>query len=211
MYLSEDAKETLMGQKFCHVAHDFLFTGSRIPNMFPDCLVPEEHKLNVDFLQAAQTLFMQSSLQEGIFRKNGFNNLSNLDGNLWTAAEISEMLNFYPRGKNGRAAIIAGDHKGEPGSVEWCKHLNLSFDIIPSMVYSKFLKTLSDYSVYVFHPLILESFCRVLIEAKVMGVTPLTTDACGAVHSDLWQYNGPELGEKLNEKREEIIEKLRNF
>jgi hypothetical protein len=206
--LSQEAKEVLMKHNFVTYNHDFLFVGSRIPSMFPDCIVPDEYKINVDFFNAAKSNYVQSIFQESIFKRNGILNVENLDGNLWTAKEINSMIKIGGS-KNGRAAIISGEYKGEEQSVQFCKNLNIPFTVLPNMEREDFLQELSKFSMYVFIPYILESFCRVLYEAKLMRTISLTTNACGGVYSDLWNYNGEDLAEKLNEKREEILTKLK--
>lgn len=208
--LSAIGKEFLIKHgNFVTYNHDFLFVGSRIPSMFPDCIVPDEYKINADFFNAAKANYVQSVFQGSIFERNGILNVENLDGNLWTAKEIQAMVQMGGP-KNGRAAILSGEYKGEEQSVQFCKNLNIPFTVLPNMERGPFLQELSKFSIYTFIPCVLESFCRVLYEAKLMGIIPLTTNACGGVYSDLWSYNGEELAEKLNEKREEILNKLRN-
>lgn len=207
-FLSEESKEILKNANCYHCSHDFLFASHRIPSLHPDFIVPAEYKVNVDFLNSFKKIYCQSSFQADIFRKNGFENVESWQGNLWRADDIDNMCALNGP-KNGRAAIIAGQHKGEEQSADLAKKLNIPFDILPPMPYSEFLITLSQYQNYLYIPVILESLCRVIFEAKLMGVVPLTTNLCGGVYTSLWNYNCGELAAKLHLKREEILKKLK--
>lgn len=206
--LSDYSKEALKKTRYETYNHDFLFVGHRIPSFYENCLVPEDQKINIDFFNSAHKNYVQSSFQGEIFEKNRIKNVVNLDGNLWTADDLDDMVALNGP-KNGRAAIIAGYYKGEEQSVNLARQLNIPFDILPKLPYKEFLAELSKFSLYLFNPPILESFCRVLYEAKLMGVIPVTTNMCGGVHSELWKYNGEELAGKLKDKRREIIKILR--
>ena len=112
--------------------------------------------------------------------------------------------------KNGRAAIIDDPYKATGEAVKFCRENFIPFDTIPKMGYVDFLTKLSEYSLFCLKPHVIETFNRILIEAKVLQVVPITSQFCGAVHEDLWNYNGEGLAAKLNEKREEILNKLRS-
>ncbi len=208
--LSEESKKLLMGRRFVHIAHDFLFCPTRNPGNYPNMIVAPEHRINYEFLGKAETIFTQSSLQKAIFDKNGVSNrVENLGGNLFSEKSLEIMLYYGQNPKNGRAAVIDDPYKATNESFEMCRNLQLSVDKLPKMKYVEFLKTLSNYSVFCIIPNIIETFNRILIEAKVMGVVPITSQWCGAVHEEIYKFNGEELAEKLNEKREEILNKLR--
>ncbi len=209
--LSEDSKEILAHRgNYKIIHHDFLICPFRNPGAFPDFKIPQEHLINLDFIKAAECNFFQSGLQRYIFELNNVEgNFDNLAGNLWTRESLEMMVELSKNKKNGRAFVIDGSHKGDSGSLEMCRNLFLSVDILPRMPYVEFLEAASKFSVYGFKPQILETFCRVLVECKVMDVAVLTSQWNGAVHEDLWNYNGEDLAEKLNEKREEILTKLK--
>jgi hypothetical protein len=207
--LSHDSQDILISRgNVVHISHDFLFVGSRNPAQYADFKVEPDHLINVEFLKSAK-IFCQSSFQESIFKLNGFENTESWGGNLWTDEIIEFCVSKESSPKNGRAAIISGDYKGERSSADLCKKLNIPFDIIGNMEYLEFLNTLKDYSCYVFAPsYTIESYCRVLTEASMMRVLPIVPGWCGAIGEDLYKFNGRELGVKLKEKRKQIISLL---
>jgi hypothetical protein len=209
--LSEDSKEILAHRgNYKIIHHDFLICPFRDPGAFPDFKIPQEHLINLDFIKAAECNFFQSGLQRYIFELNNVEgNFDNLAGNLWTRESLEMMVELSKNKKNGRAAIIDDPYKATEVAVEFCQGNFIPFDKIPKMSYVDFLSKLSEYSLFCFKPTLIETFNRILIESKVLQVVPITSQFCGAVHEDLWNYNGEDLAEKLNEKREEILTKLK--
>lgn len=195
---------------YVHIAHDFLFVGSRNPAQHPDFKVEDEYLINVEFLKSAQKIFCQSSFQESIFKLNGFNNAESWGGNLWDDETLSFLLSLKDNPKKAKAAVIDHPYKGTEASIDLCRKLNIPFDTIAGLDYYSFLSALSAYSVYAFTPdFVPESFGRVLIEAKIMGTVPITDWRCGAVHEECYKLEGVELAEYMKAKREEILNKLK--
>ncbi len=208
--LNYDSQGILMARgNYTHIAHDFLFVPSRDPSLYPDYKVYDEHFINVEFLKAAKTIFCQSNFQASIFKVNGFHNVESWGGNLWSEENLAFLLSLANNPKKARAAVIDHAYKGTEESMELCRKLNIPFDNIGPMDYYSFLSLLSTYSVYAFVPEIPETFCRVLIEAKIIGTVPITDWRCGAVHEECYKLEGAELAEYMNGKREEILNKLK--
>lgn len=205
-FLSQESKDFLKTRKYRLICHDFLWTPSRDPGRYPNFLVDKDHLINLDFFAAAQTVFLQSNLQKRIFELNDIpGNLVSWGGNLWTDEILDKMVELGRGEKNGRAFVIDGVHKGVNESVEMCKNLFLPFDIIGRMPYKEFLETIAQFNSYVNCVNIVETFNRVLVECKVMNVLPVVNQWSGAIHEELYKYNGEELAGKLKEKRREII------
>ena len=210
--LSHDSQEILMARgNYSITHHDFLITPCRDPGAFPGFKVPPEHLINQEFIKNATVNYVQSKLQLHIFQLNEIEgNFDNLAGNLWTRASLEMMVKFGENPKNGRAAIMDDPYKGPEEAVDFCRVNQIPFDILPKMGYFDFLEKLSTYTAFILKNRVVETLNRVLLEAKIMNILPLTTQYCGAVHEDLWNYNGEELADKLNEKRDEILKKLAN-
>lgn len=210
-FLSPESKQFLQSRKFVHVANDFMFCGSRNPGIYENFKVPKDQLINLDFFAAAQTVFLQSNLQKRIFEINDIPGyFVSWGGNLWTDEILDKMVDLGRGAKNGRAFVIDGVHKGVNESAEMCKNLFLPFDIIGRVPYREFLETVSKFNCYVNFVNIIETFNRVLVECKVMNVLPVVNQWSGAVHEEVYKYNGEELAEMLKDKRREIIELLRN-
>ena len=206
--LSITAKDYLSNKNYSIISHDFLILPTRDPTPYENFGVDPAHLINIEFFNNAKVNFCQSSFQASIFLKNGVKNCYSWEGNLWTEQTISELVQLGKNAKNGRGAIIDDPYKNTKESLNWAQHFKISVDLIPKMEYASFLSKLSEYSVYIFNCGLVESFCRILLEAKLMNLVCLTNRLCGATYTELYNYNGAELGVKLNEKREEILKLL---
>lgn len=209
--LSQIGKDFLSNKQYVTIAHDFLFTPSRNPGFYPDFKVDEFDLINIDFLNNSKKIFCQSRFQEEIFKINGFVNTYSWGGNLWRQDSIEKMVKLGKNPKNGRMAVIDDPYKGTEESAEFCRRLNLPVDKLPKMAYDQFIEVLSRFSGFCLIPQIIETFNRILIEAKMMNLLVLTNQYCGAFNEECFKFQGEELGYKMNEKRREIIGLLNNF
>lgn len=209
--LSQESKEILSNKKYVHIAHDFLFTPSRNPFYFKDGIVPNDQKINQEFFKNAKTIYTQSSFQQTIFENNSIlANYKNIGGNLWTNSQLEFMLDLRLFIKKPIAAILGNQLKGAAQSVELCKALNIPYEIFDDMPYYQFLQKLAKYSTMVFIPFIPETFSRVLIECKLMGVLPITHNNCGATYEEVYKLNEQDLADELIKIRDNFLEELKN-
>jgi len=209
--LSQPAKDFLLNKNYVFCAHDFLLCPTRNPGLYPDFKVFQSDLINVDFLKNSKKIFCQSLFQAEIFKINGFENTHSWGGNLWRQESIEKMVKLGKNPKNGRMAVIDDPYKGTDKSVEFCRKLNLPVDKLPKMAYDQFIETLSRFSGFCLIPEIIETFNRILVEAKMMNLLVLTNQHCGAFNEECFQFQGEELGYKMNEKRREIINILTEF
>ena len=91
-------------------------------------------------------------------------------------------------------------------SVRYCEENNLEYNIIGDPDYSKFLEILSLYSTLVFHPSTPETCCRVILEAKMMGLKIITNKLIGASYEKWYNLNGKELRDYMKNKRENFAD-----
>ena len=208
--LSANAKDYLKGKRYKIIHNDFLFSQTRNPGIFGGFKVPKDQLINIDFILGAEVNFAQSDFQASIFKLNGFENTYSWNGNLWNEAAIENLVKLESGAKNGKVAIIDDPYKNTEGSIKLAQNLRLSFDLIARLPYDQFIEVLSKYSGFCINVAIPETFNRILIEAKLMNLlTICNAEMCGATYTELYQYNGSELGIKLNEKREEILKLLK--
>ena len=209
--MSEEAKEFLTDKKYVHISHDFLFTPSRNPFNFENGIVPDDCKINEKFFSNAEVIYTQSCLQMKIFQKNNIiGNYKNIGGNLWSDDDINFMLSRNNSCKKPVSAILGDELKGSAESIKLCKMLNMPFEIFNNISYYQFLDKLSKYSVMTFIPFIPETFSRIVIECKLMGVLPIVNELIGAIYEELYKLNGEDLAEKLVEIRTNLLKELKN-
>lgn len=215
---SELLAELVSRGKYSIVAHDYKFVAHMNPAAYADFLVPEDRLINFDLFSRADNVFCQSNLQKSIYDKNVTAKTHNLSGNLWDTPTISFMGALSKRNKlrSGVTAVVKSPYpqKGVAESIQFCIQNRLDYDLVSDKVYHAFLNKLAQFEGLCFIPQVPETLSRVCVEAKVMGLSVLTTKMVGAVGESWWSLDKEALSEKLvaDQKRipTEILERITN-
>lgn len=208
MSLSEESKDFLSGKEYYLVIHDNPLCPSRNPGNYENFVIPPDHLINFEFVQKAARRWTQSKFHQKMFTVNGVET-ENLGGSLWEDKTLDFITSLGDKRKNGKAAVIADPYKNTNVSIKLCQDLQLDWEALPRMPYLAFLNKLSDYSLYVFIPGIVESFCRILAEAKMMNVVALTNYYSGITSEEIYKLNGRELAAELVGIRDKFLEELK--
>lgn len=81
--------------------------------------------------------------------------------------------------------------------IEYCEKNNLDYELIKDNDNKKFLKKLNDYKGLIFMTGHLETCCRIIVEAKMLGLEVITQKKLiGAASEEWFSTNGKELTEK---------------
>lgn len=93
------------------------------------------------------------------------------------SSNILDTLSAYRKerenkGHNGKYLILNSQSwiKGVEKCIEYCKNKGLAYDLVGSLSYSDFLKTMAQYAGLVFQPPGGDTCPRLVIEAKLMGL-----------------------------------------
>lgn len=202
--------------RYSIVAHDYKFVAHMNPAVYADFLVPADQRINLDLFSRADNVFCQSNLQKGIYDKNVTSKTHNLSGNLWDTETISFMGDLSRRNKlrSGVTAVVKSPYpqKGVAESIQFCIQNRLDYDLVSDKVYHCFLNKLAQFEGLCFVPQVPETLSRVCVEAKIMGLSVLTTKMVGAVGEEWWSLDKDALSEKLvaDQKRipTEILERI---
>ena len=82
--------------------------------------------------------------------------------------------------------------------INYCKKNNIDYDLIKDADHKKFLEKLSNYSGIVFMTGHLETCCRVIVEAKMLGLKIITQRKLIGAYSEEWSsLNGVDLVEEI--------------
>ena len=90
---------------------------------------------------------------------------------------------------------------------------NLPYELINETPIRKdFLEQLSRNHTLMFYPLARETFCRLVVEAKILNVNVMTTKNYGATLEDWFDtLNGDDLVDFLKERTKENLKKIGEF
>jgi hypothetical protein len=176
-------------QNYVIFEHDYKIHPSRQPNLFPNNIIPETERINYEYYANARWVFLQSNDHEKCFIDNRVpGNFKNLHTSIWSKEEIS-LLKKYNRKDPTIDKVAIMDHyhpaKGKEQAVAYCVENKLDYEIIPKMPRDEFYKTLSKYKAFAYFPIVKESFCRVVVEAKCLGLDLHTTNTYG-VTTENW-------------------------
>lgn len=194
--------------------HDHKYVRNRNPAQYEDFKVPESEMVNQKFYQNAKAILCQSDFHAGIVRKNlGLDTIKSLGGNLWSAESLELMSNLASQEKVDMCAIMQTDnwHKNTIGAVRYCKAKELAHTLIPPCDYHDFLSRLATYKRLVFFPQTPETLSRIVVEARMMGMSVVTNQNVGATKEPWFHLKGEELIEVMQRKREEIPQLVKDI
>ena len=192
--------------------HDHKYTADRDVSIYKDFIVPQNRLINLSFYQNAQYIFCQSKIHAEVVQKNiKTNNVINLGCSIWSDEELDILEKASKKEKTKEYAIVNSNNpiKSTQKSVSFCKKNNLQYELIGSHDYTDFIKQLSPFKTLVFFPKVLESFCRLVVEARMLNCSLKTNSNLGCT-SESWfkDLRGSELVDFVKNKREEIITKI---
>ena len=193
--------------------HDHKYLMHRNPTHYVDYKAPKHHLMNVDFYNQAQVVYCQSKLHEKCITTNLPDaQVINLGASLWDDDfyELVSSLDFSQ--KNGKAAILQSpvDHKGQKEAVHFCQQRNIPYDLIQGENPTDLITKLSRYTALVFLPKLTETFCRVAVEARLVGCEVITNGLLGAASEPFFGWNHETANEDrleyLKEKKKEVLQ-----
>ena len=192
--------------KYILYCHDYKFVAHTNPAVYTDFKIPPNDLINVSFHTHAHRIICQTRFQKEIYDLNlkSPDKTTSFSGNLWSEEHLKNLGSLEKVKKNNKYAIIDSKYpqKGVKESVQYCEENKLEYDIIGDPDYSKFLEILSLYSTLVFHPSTPETCCRVILEAKMMGLSIITNKLIGSSYEKWYRLNGKELRDYMVNKRE---------
>ena len=213
--LSESVKKllTVYGDRYCIIEHDHKYLKTRNPSVFTNFKAPEQFVINKEFYKCAKQVFCQSVKHAQVLGNNlNISNVTNLGCSLWSKDQIS-LIRSSVSDKNNKAYIINDGNKikGTPAAVEFCQKKQIDFDLKDKMSYEDFIRTLGTYQSFVFFPQTLETFSRIVLEARMLGCKLVTNNLNGCTYEPWFKkLKGEELIDFVDKKRDEIVTTIEN-
>jgi hypothetical protein len=207
--LSPEAKEYIKKNlNYVIYEHDHKYLANRNPAIFDNFIAPKNKIINFEFYEKAKSVFCQSSFHCGIVKKNlNLTNIINLSGNLWSDESLDMIEQHSLKNKKDACSIMDSPipHKNTKDAVLFCKLKKFNYELIKSDSYSVFLNNLSNNDKLVFFPKTPETLSRIVVEAKMMGMTTITNKTIGAVGEEWFSLKGKDLIEHMRKKKMDII------
>lgn len=211
--LSESVKKLMQiySDRYCILEHDHKYLKNRNPADFKNFKAPTEMIINQEFYRSAKQVFCQSVKHAEVLSLNlGIDNVTNLGCSLWSKEQL-ELISSKICEKNSKAAIINDPNviKGTKEAVAVCESKNIDYDLLEKIRYEDYLSTLAKYETFVFFPKTLESFCRVLLEARMMGCKLVTNNLNGCTYEPWFRgLKGQDLIDYVDSQRDVVVTKI---
>lgn len=181
------------------IENDYKICYTRHPWRYPNSIVPINERINYDLYEKAKAVFVQTTDHFNIYKANEVKgNFINLACSIWAESDLQLLQKFLTDKplKNGKSAIYYTNNwiKNPIGAMKYCEDNNLQMELIENQTKRKdFLDKLSNCSNLVFFPLARETFCRLVVEAKCMGLDVITSKNYGASLENWFDMKGEDL------------------
>jgi hypothetical protein len=203
--------------KYVIIENDYKICNTRHPWRYPNSIVPHNERINYDLYSNAKAVFVQTTDHLNVYNLNDVRgNFINLNCSIWSNSDLNLLTSLLEKNKekNGKYAIYHTDNwiKNTPTAVKYCQDNKLDFELIPNFEKrEEFLENLSKCSYLVFFPIARETFCRLLVESKCLGLDVITNNNSGASREDWFGMKGNDLIKFLKIKTELNLKKIGTF
>jgi hypothetical protein len=203
--LSEVAKKALETRSYIIYEHDHKYVATRDPSKYPGYSIPPAGIINHSFYKEAKKVVVLSQICKDILEKElKLNNVHSISTSLWSQEKfefIRELAKDDEKPKKTAVLESQNPTKGMTSAVAFCRQNNIEFELISSPDQKEFLKTLNHYENLVFIPQVLETFCRLIAEAKMLNCNVYTKKALlGFMSEGFSDQCGEELISTLEEQ-----------
>ena len=203
---------------------DYKILPSRHPWRHANDIIPKELRQNYDLYKNAKAVFVKSTDHLNVYKKNDVEgNFINMRTNIWSESDLQLMERLYNENlvKNGKTCIYNTGNwiKNTQGAIQYCDQNKIEYGFIKNGTGREgFLFDMAKFSNFVFFPMARETYCRIVVEAKCLGldvftvyVGPSSTNKkpnnYGVTMEDYFGLKGPEMinflrmGNKMNIKK----------
>ena len=197
--------------------HDFKIHKSREPHYFKDYLFPVNERINLDLFENAKNVFVQSKDHLECYTQNTKDvniNFCNLSTSVWSKEELDLLESLVPSSyKTYKFAISDNPYplKGRAQSEQFCKQAGIDYDLIPRAPKKQYYEMLSGYPALVSFPIRKESYCRLVVEARCLGMNVITARNYGAVIEPWFSKVGKELIDFLRVESIANVKKIKEL
>jgi len=167
--------------------HDHKYVNTRDPSKFKDFKIPKGSIINYEFYKNAKSVVVLSKICKEILEDNlNIHNVHSIGCSLWSDKKFSYIKSICSNPKNKKYAVLNSENpvKGRSHALEFCKNKNIKYDLISSNNEEEFLEQLSKYETLIFFPQVLETFCRLAAEAKMLNCNLLTRPNLLGIYSE---------------------------
>ena len=215
--LSQQCKDALIANgNYVILEHDYKLHPTRQPNQFPEETFPVHERINLGFLAGARAIFLQSQDHIDCYRKNvpELKNLVQLVGSIWSEEELDYLDSVREASfKSHKMAVVNSDNvfKGRDRAKTFCEKNKIDYSLVGPAGHNDFLAGLAQYSTLVYLPIVKESFCKLVVEAKALNLNVITTFNYGASKEHWFDTYGKEMTDFLRKATRSNIQTIYKY
>tara|TARA_R100001198_G_scaffold95782_2_gene82913 strand:- start:1223 stop:3001 length:1779 start_codon:yes stop_codon:yes gene_type:complete len=207
--LAEDIKTSLHTEKYIVYEHDHKYVNTRDPSYFRNFDIPHKNVINREFYRRAHAVVVLSQVCKEVIEKNlNIDNVHSIGCSLWSDEKLDFIKSLNSAPKSIACGVLQSQNKikGQKQAEEYCKHHNISYDLISSPDERSFLKDVSRCEKFIFIPQVLETFCRLAAEIKMLNVSLITrTKMLGFSSEECFSLTGDELIEDIRKRKDKAL------
>lgn len=198
--------------------HDHKYVKTRDPSRYNNFKIPQSDIVNYEFYKNAKKIVCLGQKQVNIIRENlKIKNLHSISSSLWTKEKLNFIRNLSEIKKTKQVyGIVESSNliKNTDKSIQYCIQKGIDYELFSSPDTYEFLKKMNEYQGIVFFPGVLESMCRLIVEAKMLNCKIITNPKMlGAYYEPWFSLSGKKLNDVISnnvaaalKKFEELID-----
>lgn len=181
--------------------HDHKYVRTRDPAFYLNFKIPKEEVVNRKFYENANKIICLGNKQRELIQSCiniPDHKIISISSSLWSSDRLNfiESLTKSDMQKKGSYAIVNSSNpiKNTKKAIQYCIDNNIEYSLISNPNEQEFLQELSKHKGLVFFPGVLESMCRLVVEAKMLNCKVITSPALiGASYEPWIKKSGEEL------------------
>lgn len=213
--LSPQLKEYIQNNlNYYIIEHDHKYVINRDVSGYKGHIAPKEHIINRKFYERAKRVYCQSLLHCSVVAKNlNISNIVNLSTSIWSDEHLNIIEKNLNNEKNNLTMILGSQNPTKNTLInrKYCIAKNIKHDVVGPLPYEQLMNKLSTYETFIFIPKVLETYNRLLIEARMLGCKIVTNNLNGCT-SEPWfiKYKGKDLLTFIKDSKNSFINKFVN-
>ena len=194
--------------KYVIIERDQKYVKSRNTVMYKDFIAPETEVINQTFYRGAHKVFCLTNHSADLLLKHiDLKNVEPLGCTQFSQEQFDHIRNCYQEEKNGRWCIIPG--KRSNLGIQLCETQKIDFDYLKNYDWKDLIKIIAEYEGLVFFSHAVETCCRLVVEARMLGLKIKTDNRVGCTYEDWFsKYKGKELINFLESNNFIILDKI---
>ena len=209
--LSEHNKKLITdNSNYIIIERDQKYVRTRNLTAYENFIAPKSEIINREFYKNALSVLCLTDKHTALTRENlDLENIYNLGSTQFSEEQLKMIESNITEHKNGKYAIVEG--KLHEKAIKFCEKNNLDYELITRRDYPKLITAMSKYTGLVFFSHHFESFCRLLVEARILGLKVLTDNRSGCTYEPWFKISqGKNLSKIIRENVLNSIEIIDN-